>query len=147
MIEVIPPSKIDWAYTRSKFTLADLLRHLAAAERYVWAESVMGRPNSYPGHGRALADGYENVIEYFGRLHEESLDIFSSLDDQAMLGKCTTPNGSNITTWKWLRALVEHEIHHRGQIYVYLGILGVHVPPLFGMTSEELLALSVAQAY
>lgn len=42
-----------------------------------------------------------------------------------------------IATWKWLRAMCKHEIHHRGQIYAYLGMLGVAAPPLFGLTSEQ----------
>ncbi len=36
--------------------------------------------------------------------------------------------------------MIEHEIHHRGEIYAYLGLLGVKTPPLYGMTSEELRA-------
>ncbi|HSS79513.1 MAG TPA: DinB family protein [Thermoanaerobaculia bacterium] len=34
-------------------------------------------------------------------------------------------------------------MHHRGQIYLMLGILGVPTPPLYGLTSEEVLARSV----
>jgi uncharacterized damage-inducible protein DinB len=39
--------------------------------------------------------------------------------------------------------MIEHEIHHRAQIYVYLGVLGVTTPPLFGLTSEQVRAVSV----
>jgi uncharacterized damage-inducible protein DinB len=34
--------------------------------------------------------------------------------------------------------MVEHEIHHRGELYAYLGLLNVKVPPLYGLTSEQL---------
>ena len=40
------------------------------------------------------------------------------------------------------RARVEHEVHHRGQIYIYLGMLGVKTPALYGLTSEEVKARS-----
>ena len=36
-----------------------------------------------------------------------------------------TPADTPITVGKWLRAMIEHEAHHRGQIYLYLGMLGV----------------------
>jgi uncharacterized damage-inducible protein DinB len=39
--------------------------------------------------------------------------------------------------WKWLRAMVEHEIHHRGQIYIYLSMIDVSTSPIYGLTSEE----------
>jgi uncharacterized damage-inducible protein DinB len=40
--------------------------------------------------------------------------------------------------------MVEHEVHHRGQLYLYLGMLGVPTPPLYGLTSEEVKARSGA---
>ena len=45
--------------------------------------------------------------------------------------------GAEITAWKWLRLMIEHEIHHRGQLYQMLGELGVEVPPLYGLTEPE----------
>ena len=33
--------------------------------------------------------------------------------------------------------MVEHEVHHRAQIYLMLGVLGVDTPPLYGLTEEE----------
>jgi uncharacterized damage-inducible protein DinB len=38
--------------------------------------------------------------------------------------------------------VTEHECHHRGQIYLYLGMLGVPTPPLYGLTSEQVRAES-----
>ena len=63
---------------------------------------------------------------------------------EQLAGKCLTPAGTPITTWKWLRAMVEHEAHHRGQLYLMLNLLGVRTPPLYGLTEEEVLARSVA---
>jgi uncharacterized damage-inducible protein DinB len=59
------------------------------------------------------------------RLHSESMDIFARLTDEDLQRKCQTPDHAPITTWKWLRLMVEHEIHHRGQMYLYLAMLGV----------------------
>jgi uncharacterized damage-inducible protein DinB len=143
---VIPPDKIEWTFQAGRFTLGDLLRHLATIERYQFAETVAGRVSSYPGCGRELADGYDNVLAYVDRLHRESVEIFGRLTTEDLKNKCVTPDGTPITTWKWLRAMVEHEIHHRGQIYLYLALLGVATPPLYGLTSEQVLELARKQA-
>jgi len=45
--------------------------------------------------------------------------------------------------WKWMRAMVEHEIHHRGELYIYLNLLGIKTPPMYGLTSEEVAENSV----
>ena len=140
----IPPDKIEWSYAPGKFTLGDLVRHIAVAERYMFAETLQGRPSRYTSHGKELAGGREAVLAFLERLHAESQEIFARLSDEELQGKCKTPGGAEIPVWKWLRAMVEHEIHHRGQIYIYLGILGIPTPPLYGLTSEEVRARSVA---
>ena len=33
--------------------------------------------------------------------------------------------------------MVEHEAHHRGQLYLYLALLHVPTPPLYGPSSEQ----------
>src|SRR5579863_5919931 len=133
----IPPDKIDWTYAPGKFTLGDLLRHIAVAERYMWAETVQNKPSCFTSQGKELADGLDNILSFMDRLHAESVDIFSRLSDANLQRKCQTPDGTPITTWKWLRLMLEHEIHHRGQIYLYLALLGVPTPPLYGLTSEQ----------
>jgi len=138
----IPADKLDWTYAPGKFTLGDLLRHIAVAERFIWAETLQDHPSRYTTHGKELADGYENVMAFMERLHAESAEIFAKLSDEDLQSKCKTPEGAAITKWKWLRLMPEHEIHHRGQIYLYLGILGVPAPPLYGLTSEQVRARS-----
>lgn len=142
VIRCIPPDMIEWTYREGRFTLGDLIRHLATIERFMYAENVMMRPSRYPGHGRDLADGYDEVLQFFNRLHEQSMHIFRSLSDEDLYKRCYTPGGTPITVWKWLRAMVEHEAHHRGQIYLYLSMLDVPTPPLYGLTSEEVLKRS-----
>jgi uncharacterized damage-inducible protein DinB len=142
VVNCIPPERIEWTYQDGKFTLGDLVRHIATIERYMYAENVQQKQSRYPGHGKELADGYENVLAFLDRLHAESMEIFEHLTEDDLNQKCVTPGGVTITTRKWLRAMIEHEIHHRGQIYLYLAMLEVPTPPLYGLTSEEVHARS-----
>jgi uncharacterized damage-inducible protein DinB len=137
VIACIPPERLEWSHRPEAFTFGDLIRHLGAMERYMFAENVCGRPSTYPGHGRELAEGYEAVLGYFAERHEEAMAIFSALSPEDLERRCLTPAGTPITAWKWLRAMVEHEVHHRGQIYLMLNILEIPTPPIYGLTSEE----------
>ena len=85
----------------------------------------------------------DRVVRYSPRLSKNRESALAQLSDGDLKAKCTTPAGTQITTWKWLRAMVEHEAHHRGQIYLMLGILGVDTPPLYGLTEEEVRAKTV----
>jgi uncharacterized damage-inducible protein DinB len=139
---LIPEDKLEWTYRPGKFTPGDLVRHIAAIERWLYAENVFGRPSRYQGCGPELAAGKTAVLAYLDQCHAESVDIFRQLTPELLQAKIKTPAGAPITCWKWLRLLPEHEIHHRGQIYLYLNMLGVETPPLYGLTSEEVLRLS-----
>jgi len=140
VIERIPEDRLDWAPAEGWFSFGDLVRHLAGIERFMYAEAARGGPNRYPGHGRELADGRAAVLAYYDRLHAESRAIFASLTAEDLARRVQTPDGAPITLWKWLRAMIEHEAHHRGQLYLMLAIIGVPTPPLFGLTSEEVRA-------
>jgi uncharacterized damage-inducible protein DinB len=140
---LIPPDKIEWTHREGAFTLGDIVRHIAATERWMFAENAAGRPSRYPGHGRELAEGYEGVMAYLGKMHEDAMRIFGQLSPAQLRTPVTTPAGSPLLAWKWLRAMVEHEVHHRGQLYLMLAMLGVRTPPIYGLTSEQVRERSV----
>ena len=142
----IPREHLEWSPRPGAFSFGDLLRHLGAIERYMFAENARGLPSRYPGHGRELADGYDEVMALLARLHAESMVVFRALTPEDLERRCETPAGIAMSTWKWLRAMVEHEVHHRGQIYLMLGLIGVATPPLYGLTSEEVRARSLPPA-
>lgn len=139
----IPRERLEWAPAPGAFSFGDLLRHLGAMERYMFAENVQGRPSRYQGCGRELAHGFDEVLAWVARLHAEAMEIFRQLTPEQLARRCTPPSGNPMSTWKWLRAMVEHEVHHRGQIYLMLRLLEVPTPPLYGLTSEEVRERSV----
>jgi len=130
----IPESALDWAPTPETFTCADIVRHLAAAERHLFVEVAVGGTSRYPGHDRSLAYGREGVLAYLDAMHEQSMALLQRLDDDALERRVVTPAGAPLPTWRWLQLMVEHEAHHRGQLDLMLRLLGVETPQLFGVT-------------
>ena len=145
VVGAIPADKIDWRFREGKFTLGDLVRHIATANRYIFVEVCQGKPSAYNGCGRELAASYDEIIDFSERLHRENVEILSRFTPDDLARKCATPDGAAITTWKWLRSMIEHEAHHRGQIYIYLSLLEVPAPPLYGLTSEQVRERSITR--
>jgi uncharacterized damage-inducible protein DinB len=143
LIPLVPDERMEWSPGDGRWTFGDILRHLAGIERWMYAETMHGRPARYPGHERTLADDAQSVLAWHDRCHAESMELFRALTPEQWTGKSLTVAGTSITTWKWARAMIEHEAHHRGQLYFMLGLLGVAAPPLFGLTEPEVLARSV----
>jgi len=134
---LIPPDKLEWTHRPGAMTLGDLVRHIAVTERDMWAENVSGRRSRYKTHGPELAATLDEVIALLDRNHAESMAIFKALTPEQWTEPCETPGGAKLPVWKWVRAMVEHEIHHRGQLYLMLSMIGVQTPPIFGLTSEQ----------
>ncbi len=77
--ECIPEDRLEWSPGRGRFTPGDLVRHIAAAERWMWAENVQGASIPICG-SRAQAGGTkEEVLELLDRLHAGSADIIARL--------------------------------------------------------------------
>ena len=142
---VIPADRLEWRWKPGTYSPGDILRHLGGVERWMWAENARRRPSRYPGHDEELARGLEAVRAYLDRCHAEAVEVFRGLSDADLLEKCQTPAGAAISIGKWLRLMVEHEIHHRGQLYLLLAMMGVATPPLYGLTEEEVRAASLPQ--
>ena len=135
----VPANRIEWRPTATAFSAGDLLRHIAGTERWMFVENVLGRPSRYPGHGEQLARGHAAVMAYLDSAHTESLQLLAELPADRMQETCTTVAAAEVPVWLLLRMMLEHEIHHRGQLYSLLGQLGVARPSLFGLTEQEVL--------
>jgi uncharacterized damage-inducible protein DinB len=134
--ERIPASRVAWSPGGGAMTLGRMVRHLAMTERWLFVEVLRGGPSRYRGDG----DDDASLDESLGMLrgvHEESLAILETLTGDDWARMVITPTGAELPAWKWFRAMVEHEVHHRGQLYLALRLAGVATPPIFGATSEE----------
>ncbi len=142
LLPLVSDDDLEWRWAEGTFSVGDIYRHLAGMERWMWAETVARRPTAYPGHDERLASGRAALVQYVEKLHAQSRTIFASLSMDAFVAPVVTPAGASLPAWKWLRAMIEHEAHHRGQLYLLLRMRGIATPPLFGMTSEEVVAAS-----
>lgn len=142
VISVIPADKIDWTYRPGKFTIADLVRHIAAIERCVFMEVIQGNKSTYKGCRKELADGYQNIVNYFNEMHRQSIQILNAMSDDDLHKEVKTLDGKITTAGNFLRALIVHEIHHRGALCIYLNLLGVNTPPVIGLMEEQVIQLS-----
>jgi uncharacterized damage-inducible protein DinB len=134
-----------WRPVEGAFCVADLTRHLGRTERDFFVARVCGAASRVAlGAEAALGKGADTdlntALAELDALHEESCSMLTDLEKRdgpdALQRRVTTPVGAEITAWKWVRAMCEHEAHHRGQLTLYLRMLGVDPPPIFGHKAE-----------
>ncbi len=140
-IRVIPADRFDWSPRENEFTCRDLVWHLAAAEK-MFVGVVMEGQWRYPGHDQTRASSLDEAIAYLEACHAESMTALRNLNDAELYQPRPSLKGPPVKTWRWLMAMVEHEIHHRSQLAVYLTLMGIKPPHLYGLGIEDIVALT-----
>ena len=140
-LERVPQDKLDWRPHAKSRSLGELAQHVATIPlfgvrglREGKREMSGGAPPSPPKGDFAAT--FKNAVEDFkkavGEMSDEQLqsETFSF-----------TMNGNPVRTFPkavFLRNVVmNHFIHHRGQLTVYLRLLDIPVPAIYGVSADE----------
>jgi uncharacterized damage-inducible protein DinB len=142
-VRILPPDRLDWSPKEGEFTSADILRHIKVTEK-MFVRVVMEGRWHYDGHESQGGQSLEALIALLETAHLEAMETLRQLPDQELKASRNGPGGQPLKAWRWLMAMAEHEIHHRSQLAVYLSLMGVQPPHIFGLGVEDLIALSVA---
>lgn len=131
VMRVAPDDQYGWKPSETAMPLGELMNHLYLAEVMLVDAIITGQfPQTHPDP----IMNTESLIAAFDASHEEQVKRIAALTPE-QLGEMITPLGEkhgSMPRQALLGLLHEHEIHHRGQLYVYLRTLGCAVPPLFG---------------
>ncbi len=138
VVDRIPSARFDWTPRAGEYTIGDLVRHVASAEK-MDVGAALGEGWHYSGHaapdwGANLANAHTNLV----RAHEECVARLNAAGDELLTAKRLDLAGNPVSAWRILMAMVEHEIHHRSQLDTYLMLLNVPPPQLFGVKMESL---------
>lgn len=126
---VVPRGRENWRPTPMALTIADLARHLIAADRWLFEKlehpdfpPMTAETGVAPLPDRSAYDALLNELEVTGHLRADHLKDFTPADLAAPIPDVRF--GGEVSTW-WVvvRGNLDHEIHHRGQLAAYLGIL------------------------
>lgn len=139
-VRTLPPDRVDWAPRSGEFTCGDIIRHLAAAEAMFVGVVVDGRWR-YSGHADGPRD-LDALLAQLDAVHTASMDRLRGLPPAALDEPRPSLQGPPAKAWRWLMALVEHEVHHRSQLAVYLADMGVAPPQIYGLGVEDVIALA-----
>lgn len=138
-VNVIPQDHINWSPREGEFTCADIVRHIASGEKMFIGVAAQGKW-IYAGH-----DGnhqyLDELIAHLDQTHREAMNVLKSLPDSDLSQPRPAIEGNTqVKAWRWLMAMTEHEIHHRSQLAMYLLLLNVTPPHIFGLGVEDLIA-------
>jgi uncharacterized damage-inducible protein DinB len=141
VLDRIPEDKLTWKPHPKAFSLGQLALHIASLPGSVAAAAV---PDSMeaPTFSQPEAKSRQEVLDTFSKSLESAKDALKKMDDARLMSMWSlTKNGKvvmSIPRIGFIRSiLMNHNYHHRGQLSVYLRILNVPVPSIYGPSADE----------
>lgn len=146
VIERIPAERMAFRPHPKSFTLHDLANHLVTVPG--WAHTTMteteldfGLPETRARQPKP-SDTVEGLLRTLDAGVEKALDALSSASDEDFQVIWTLKNDGQVIlalprVAVYRGFVMNHLIHHRAQLTVYLRLLDVPVPSLYGPSADE----------
>jgi len=143
MIERVPEKSFNWKPHDKSMTLGRLAYHIA--ENPQWVSVTVDKDEidfAAKDYVEKEAKTTAELLKVFDESLAEAVECLKNASDEKLMGNWTMRNGEHVyfTMPKIavLRSFVlNHIIHHRGQLSVYLRILDVPLPQIYGPTADE----------
>lgn len=142
VLERVPEDKLSWGPHAKSMTLGGLATHLSRLP--IWAELTMSRsdfdvaanppPVAATSRAEILAGFDDNVAR--------ARAVLTGRTDAELLAPWTLKRGKDtvftMPKTRVLRSMVlNHIVHHRGQLTVYLRLQDVPLPSIYGPSADE----------
>lgn len=143
MLERVPAEKFDWKPHEKSMTLGRLAAHVAEIPGLMTAalttEELDFAKGQYP---RITPTTLEELMQKYQQTYDKAIETLTAASDESLLQSWTLRRGDHVIFTNpriaAIRSLVmNHFIHHRGQLSVYLRLLNVPLPGIYGPSADE----------
>ena len=134
-VDRVTPALVEWTPRPGEWTCAQIVRHLAGAERFFVTKVVEDRFTDDLDPGPA--EPWETTRARLEAGHREQMARLATVPDARLAEKVEDLEGGRVSAWRFLMAMVEHEVHHRSQLDAWLALAGTEPPQLYGYSMEE----------
>jgi uncharacterized damage-inducible protein DinB len=142
-LERIPADKFDWKPHEKSMAFGRLASHIA--EMFGWTPATLLQPEldfAKMEYTPFEPKTTEELVEYLDKNVAEAIETLRNVAEEVFLENWTMRNGDTVyfTMPKAvvMRSFVmNHIVHHRGQLSVYLRLNDIAVPSIYGPSADE----------
>jgi uncharacterized damage-inducible protein DinB len=145
-LERVPEDKMSWKPHERSMTMGRLATHVAEVPGWgtitIHQDSFDLAPPGAPPYKAQILESRQAILELFDRNVAASREALSKTTDEQFMRRWTLLMGGN-TVFTMSRIAVfrsmimNHLIHHRAQLGVYLRMNDVPVPAIYGPSADE----------
>lgn len=142
MLERVPETSFSWKPHEKSMTLGRLASHVAElparCATIITTESFVRQPGTAP----FLASSSAEILEKFDTVSAEARKALASLSEDQLpiiwtikMGDRTIASLPRVMALR--RVFMNHLIHHRAQLGVFLRLLDVPIPGMYGPSADD----------
>ena len=145
-LERIPEDKLSWKPHEKSMPLDRLAGHVAELAGWpvvtINQDSLDFRPAGQPPLQPTFATSRKQVLEIFDKNREQSRQSIGKASDEHLMKNWSLLSGGQtlltMPRFAVLRSFcLNHIIHHRAQLGVYLRLNNIPVPSVYGPSADE----------
>lgn len=146
MLERVPEDKWDWKPHEKSMTMRQLTTHIAEMPGWMpmmltTKELDMGS-EAAKGFAPAVINNRKELVDLFDANLKKARESLAAAGDDVMKETWTFRNGDavifSLPKSGVVRSMIlNHFVHHRGQLSVYLRLNDVPVPSIYGPSADE----------
>ena len=143
MLKLVPEDRLDWRPHDKSMTLGRLASHLADMMHWMTVTLTTDELNfATTNYRTTIATSTQQLVQQFEEAYQKALETLKNASDDVMREKWTMKNGEHVILQLPRAAVVRsfslsHLIHHRGQLSVYLRLLDIPVPGMYGPSADD----------
>ena len=140
-LERLPDDKFSWKPHEKSMTMKRL--SVLVADMFGWFQFEIDADELDFAKGYELADPKttDELVAFFDKRLDDGLTSLRGADDAKFSERWKLRRGENIfmetSKLEIVRQTINHMIHHRGQLSVFLRLKDIPVPSIYGPSADE----------
>ena len=144
ILERVPTDKLAWRPHEKSMTIGRLATHIA--EIPIWIDRAITQSEfdfATAVFKRETKESTEAILQLFEERKESAIKLMESASDELLNSPYTMRRGEQILVTGPRKVHIRtvgfnHIYHHRGQLSVFLRLLDINIPGMYGPSADEM---------
>jgi uncharacterized damage-inducible protein DinB len=142
MLALVPAGKSDWKPHEKSMKLKDLATHIADLPSWITLGLTTNELDFAANpYNPKNCESAEELVSYYEKNEKEAKENLSKSNDSILDEPWTLRNGDVIYMQQTKLDTIRHAycqmVHHRAQLGVYLRLLNIPIPGVYGPSADE----------
>jgi len=146
IIDAVPADQGDYRPDTASMSALELAWHIVSAENFFMNGVAAGEFNPAGGARPDSIRNASDVAAWYGESFQTNFERLTKLSGEQLVKIVDFRGLFQYPAVTYLQFALNHSIHHRGQLSVYLRPMGAKVPSIYGESYDDAQARKAASA-